>query len=135
MVLNKKTTLQLVSLWLPVIIQMGLIFYLSSLPAGSPALESFPVPGWLGHFAGYGLLALLLYRAFNRGFRGWSFKAAVSTFVVGFLYALSDEFHQMFVPGRHALLADIAIDTGGILSALLFLRVVAGQLSKKFPGY
>ena len=109
---------------------MSLIFYFSAQPKGSPALEGFPLPGWLGHLGGYALLALLFYRAFNGGYKGWSFQSAVKTFAAAFVYALSDEFHQLFVPGRQAALTDVAIDTAGILLALYLLRLPAkGYLS------
>jgi VanZ family protein len=37
-------------------------------------------------------------------------------------YSLTDEFHQLFVPGRHASIADCAIDsTGAALAVLLAL--------------
>jgi VanZ family protein len=39
-----------------------------------------------------------------------------------FLYAVSDEFHQTFIPGRVGLAADVGIDTlGGSLGLLLCL--------------
>jgi len=38
-----------------------------------------------------------------------------------FLYAASDEFHQIFVPSRTALVSDVIIDTtGGAIGLLLF---------------
>ena len=120
---KKKTLLvQQLSLWLPVLIQMGLIFYFSSQPAGSPALERFPTPPGFGHLVGYALLAFLLYRALYGSFSGWDLKAARNTFITGVLYAISDELHQLFVPGRHASAADVGIDAAGILMALLVVR-------------
>jgi len=38
------------------------------------------------------------------------------------LYAISDEIHQSFVPGRHARFADIMFDAAGALIALLIIR-------------
>lgn len=102
---------------------MTLIFYFSAQPGGSAVLESFPLPAGLGHLGGYGLLGLLLYRAFNRGLWGWSFNAARNSLLVAFLYAISDELHQIFVPGRQAALTDVVIDTAGALLALLAIRL------------
>ncbi len=112
------------SLWGPVVLQMGLIFYFSSQPKGSPALESFPLPAGIGHLLGYALLAFLLYRAFNRGLAGWSFIAGRNTFCFAFIYAVSDEIHQLFVPGRQASVFDVLIDAAGIVLALFLIAVL-----------
>ncbi len=110
-------------LWLPAFIQMALIFYFSAQPEGSPALESFPVPAGLGHLVGYAILGFLLYRAFNDGIKGWDFAAAWKSFLFGLLYAMSDELHQLYVPGREASIADVGIDAAGLLLALLLLWI------------
>jgi len=123
--------LQLLGLWIPVLIQMGLIFYFSAQPAGSPTLERFPLPPDLGHLGGYGLLSLLLYRAFNRSLFGWSIRPARNTLLVNLLYALSDELHQMFVPGRTPAVSDLVIDAAGVILALLFIRLVVNPLHSR----
>ncbi len=111
-------------LWVPVLAQMSLIFYFSAQPGGSAVLESFPLPAGLGHLGGYGLLGLFLYRAFNRGLWGWSFQAAKYSMLVAVVYALSDELHQLFVPGRQAALTDVFIDAAGALLALAAIRLL-----------
>lgn len=121
---QQKTVLQQGSLWLPVLIQMGLIFYYSAQPAGSPALERFPAPAGIGHLVGYAILGFLLYRAFNGGVAGWSREAAGYALLVGVIYAVSDEVHQVFVPGREASFFDVVIDTVGLLAALLVVWVL-----------
>lgn len=47
--------------------------------------------------------------------------------VVGFviLYAISDEFHQSFIPGRGALMKDVYIDTLGGISGILAVKMTA----------
>ncbi len=45
---------------------------------------------------------------------------------VAFLYAITDEFHQTFVPGRNGNCIDVMIDGAGILGAL-GLWQVAGR--------
>ena len=126
--------LYLLGLWVPVLLQMALIFYFSAQPAGSPSLESFPLPAGIGHLGGYGLLGLLLYRAFNRGLVGWNLVSARNTFVVGFLYAISDELHQMYVPGRTPAVSDVVIDAAGIILALLFIGLVVNPLYRGLKG-
>lgn len=118
---EKGRLLHLLWLWLPALVQMVLIFYFSSQPKGSPALENFPAPPGLGHLVGYAILGFLLYRAFNGGIIGWSGAAGRKSFVVGLLYAVSDELHQLFVPGRESSVIDVGIDAVGLLIALLLI--------------
>ncbi len=40
-------------------------------------------------------------------------KISIITVIICFLYAISDELHQYFVPGRACRLLDIFIDTSG----------------------
>lgn len=113
-----------VGLWGPVVLQMGLIFYFSAQPKGSSVLEEFPLSAPVGHLGGYFLLGLFLYRAFNGGLQNWGGAAvAFRSMLVGFLYALSDEFHQLFVPGRTATLVDLGYDLIGLLLAMAAVRL------------
>jgi VanZ family protein len=72
-----------------------------------------------GHFTGYAILGLLAARAFitsthSRLRRNWFL---VALFLVC-LYALSDEYHQSFVPSRTGSIYDSLIDVTGGLTAL-----------------
>ena len=110
--------------WAPVVGWMALIFFLS-------AQSQFPTPQqrWLdlllekaGHAFEYAILAALLTRALasGRNARGRAFLAAV---VFSWLYALSDEFHQSFVPGRTAGWSDVLFDwIGAMGGAWLWIR-------------
>ena len=40
------------------------------------------------------------------------------TLVFCFLYAITDEIHQMFVPGRAAMIRDVIIDSCGALCSI-----------------
>ena len=42
--------------------------------------------------------------------------------LIGFLYAVSDEIHQYFVPGRAMQARDVLIDTAGVLLGIWFVR-------------
>ena len=117
----KTSYLHIISLWFPVILQMGLIFFYSAQPSGSLVLEKFTLPGNIGHFGGYGLLGLLLYRAFGQGSMRWRVGVAWKCVLVALIYAVSDELHQIFVPGRQASLYDIFIDLAGVIAALAFI--------------
>ena len=47
-------------------------------------------------------------------FRSGGKKIAIAL-VVCILFAISDEFHQLFVPGRGAQVKDVLIDTAGAI--------------------
>ncbi len=86
-----------------------------------------------GHLTEYAILALLAARAFSTSSRDllrnrWFW---VSLLIV-VAYALSDEFHQSFVPSRTASIYDSMIDSIGGLIALLLLaiRVRSPRVSK-----
>lgn len=62
---------------------------------------------------------------------GW--KAFGIAVVVSFLYAVSDELHQYFVPGRTALLMDVIIDTAGATVGIALYSCLSSllKLSKR----
>ena len=64
------------------------------------------------HFFAYLILGLLMINAIrNSGIYGkQSILIALSICVI---YAISDEIHQLFVPGRSGLVKDVIIDTAG----------------------
>lgn len=102
-------------LWLPLVAWMGLIFCLSAQPD-----LPHPSNGWLdwlmssvAHLLLFAVLAILWARALGQGRRSWLTALALTL-----SYALSDEFHQIFVPGRHADPLDLAFDALGAVSGL-----------------
>ncbi len=100
-----------VRLWLPVLAWAALIFAFSSVPDLGTGLG-----GWdlvlrkLAHTAEYAVLGALLARALGRS------GLAVA---IGVLYAVSDEVHQAFVPGRLGSPVDVAIDAVGVVCGVL----------------
>jgi VanZ family protein len=72
------------------------------------------------HAIGYGLLSLSCWHGLH-----WEKRKLWLAFLIPTIYALSDEFHQSFVPGRHPSLLDaLVIDTGGAAFALLMAFLV-----------
>jgi VanZ family protein len=75
-----------------------------------------------GHFSEYAILALLAARAFRTStselFRQRWFWISLLLVIA---YALSDEFHQSFVPSRTASIYDCMIDSAGGLTALVLV--------------
>jgi len=78
-----------------------------------------------GHLTEYAVLALLLWRTIHQPQRRhplpWRWDEAGLALAVVFLYAASDEIHQIFVPMRTALVTDVFIDTAGGAAGLLAL--------------
>lgn len=68
----------------------------------------------LGHFTEYLIFGLLLARALESD-APWRPRHAVLVVVLATLYAVTDELHQYFVPGRTAAVADVVIDGTGAL--------------------
>lgn len=65
----------------------------------------------------YACLFILFYRALKNTSNLPSPKIALWAFILTFFYAISDEYHQTFIPGRTGTLRDVMIDTGGEILA------------------
>lgn len=117
--------------WMPTWLWMGIIFAFSSRP--SDELPDFGLYDLLvkkgGHMLGYALLAWLFFRSWQ-GSRPRN-RAYTLAFLSSVLYAVSDEVHQSFVPGRHARVTDVLIDTIGILLALWTVHFYRKQAKVK----
>ncbi len=108
---------------LPAIAWCFFIFIVSSIPSAKiPSLENysdkvvhasvFAVLCWLMHVA--------LFHQANQLIKKYSLFIAI-LFVL--IYGLSDEYHQLFTPGRSTDPYDVAADTfGGIVYAVISLR-------------
>lgn len=101
---------------------MALIFLASSVPKEVvPDLGIWDLLLKKGaHVAAYALLAILWLRALvarcpTRGVTGATVWLALG---ISVLYAISDEVHQTFVPGRNGTSIDVLIDTGGAFLGL-----------------
>jgi VanZ family protein len=76
------------------------------------------------HFSEYAVLALLAARAFKDSSRELLRRRwLIASFALVVVYALSDEYHQTFVPSRTGSIYDSFIDMSGGLTALLFLML------------
>jgi VanZ family protein len=144
LILNEPTPLRRSFFLVTWLIWMGIIFYFSTKTWGGAETQSsldqiltLYIPSVrellsiselghlnfairkLAHFTEYAILTLL-------GYWGWSKSLVYSpqqslriALTVSILFAISDEFHQLFVPGRTSLYTDVLIDClGASLSAL-----------------
>lgn len=103
--------------WLPAVLWMGGIFYLSqqSSPLGADAGASRAA---LAHVALFGGLAALLYWPLAGRSAQFAWAAMAISFALAVLYGVTDELHQAFVDGRVASEADLVIDAAGALAGV-----------------
>ncbi|MCP2597920.1 VanZ family protein [Candidatus Aminicenantes bacterium AC-335-L06] len=109
--------------WIPFVLYNFLIFYLSSL---SKISGSEKVPDEISHFFEFGLLSILFFLGWTQGFKEKIRKEHVFLIIFfSFLIAISDEVHQIFVPGRIFSLKDLSFDLLGILffSILIYFKL------------
>ena len=102
----------------------GVIYYLSSQP-GTDTPMLFPLQDKLLHaivFAILGFLGMGALEAAAHGYHAWQVWLVASLVT---LYALLDEFHQRFVPGRTVDIYDVMADIfGGLLGIWVMYRLV-----------
>lgn len=99
----------------PAVLLFVLLWSLSSIPSLQPPPLGFAWQDKVYHlvaYLGYGLSLCLLAWAWR-----WRWPTT-AVLVAGLLTAVLDEWHQSWVPGRQADVADIAADMLGIVAAL-----------------
>jgi len=124
---------KIISFWLPPVLWMSLIFFLSSFHK----LQASPV-GWqdfvirkLAHFCEYAILCFLCYRGLKNTTKVSLAKGLLLAFFMAVLYALSDEYHQTFINGRTGRSFDIWVDSFGAIGGLLFVLKLVKLLPEK----
>ena len=107
--------------WAPLFALMALIFALSAQPDLNSGLGLADTIGRkIIHACEYGLLAFLWWRALRTTeMRALAIPLAL---LLALAYAVTDEFHQTFISGRHGTPVDVAIDSIGAGLVLLQLR-------------
>lgn len=124
--------------WFVVIGWMSFIFYLSHQPATASSELSAGITAWVikvsqfitpldidmnhlhflirkgAHFFAYFILGILVMNALTNR-RLMSYRHVAIAFVICVLYAISDEIHQLFIPGRSGQLIDVWIDSVGAI--------------------
>ena len=107
---------------------MGIIFLFSSCNANISSMQSdmivklinnvIPINSFfirnLAHFSLFFILELILFL---------TVKNIYLSFFISSGYALLDEFHQYFVPGRSCELRDVLIDISGCILAILIIKL------------
>ena len=83
------------------------------------------------HASEYALLGILLTGAILDIRKPWK-RQLLACFLIGAAYAASDEFHQLFVPGRSGQIRDVMIDSAGVAAGIILacLAIKAFQCRK-----
>ena len=110
-------------LWSPVVVWAAFIFYLSGIPDLKTGLEFDFILRKILHIAEYLILVYLLYRAFAGSFNINTVRLFIYPAALSFLYAISDELHQSFVPGRNCSIWDVLIDSIGIFVFYIIILI------------
>ena len=85
----------------------------------------------VAHGLEYMLLGMLLTGAIMPA-KAIAITKATQPLVIGIAYAISDEVHQSFVPGRSCQFTDVCIDSGGVLVGVTIAFLVFYILMKKY---
>lgn len=89
----------------------------------------------VAHFLEYTILGILLTGVFYEKKRSRKQKYLIP-FVIGALYAVSDEIHQLFVgSGRACQFMDMVIDSGGVLMGILIVCLNIAIINKIAHAY
>ncbi len=123
---------RLASRFLPPLLLMGVIFFLSAQPGLNSGLGIWDlVLRKLAHMVEFGLLWFLWWRAFG-------YRSPVPPALIALGYAASDELHQTFVPDRGGSPFDWAIDAAGVglaaLAVILWSRVFPSRTPWSRPA-
>lgn len=118
--------------WLITIVIAIAIFYISSLTF-PPGKGSFGYKPLIYHISAFFFFALFLSLAL---IKGKNKMLTIPAIIIGILYGISDEVHQLFVPGRHFSFGDIFLDSFGVVLALTMYIIYFEFRQKKLnPKY
>lgn len=111
-------------IYLPLIIYWLILFIATSLP--TDYIPSVGVGDKFSHFFAYMVLSVLLYFTFSLQTRSEILKKypAIMTILVGSVYGILDELHQMLIPGRSAEFLDWIADFVGTIVGVLLARLL-----------
>ncbi len=110
--------------WGPPLLWMVVIFFLSS----RESTQVSDIYTWNFiffkslHIIEYAILYFLLFRAVLQENPKNQKKARLIALLITFLYAVSDEVHQTFVPTREGRLRDVGIDTIGMSLMYIYTK-------------
>lgn len=135
--------------WIPVVLWMSLIFILSHQDATrssqlSGGLMTAVMDALAGLFKGISIQPETLHFILRKGAHFTAYlvlgllaayaqepkrrKEWLWTLIICIVYAVSDEYHQTFIPGRSGELRDVLIDSAGSFTGLVFYGLTLNLL-------
>ena len=86
----------------------------------------------IAHFLLYSLGGFLIYNLIYIILRKYGYiKNIIISILCGVFYAITDEIHQLFVPGRSGEIRDVFIDTLGVIFGTLMYYLIISFLVKR----
>jgi len=103
---------------------MVVIFTVSSMPSQDLPSVGVPHADKVAHIIEYLILGFLLIRAISGSFGNIGLaKIIISVIIITSLYAILDEWHQSYVPGRQCDIFDFFADLVGANIGILLYRM------------
>lgn len=83
----------------------------------------------LAHYAVYIIGGILIY-SFMNTFSMTMKRSFLFSQIIGTGYAITDELHQYFIPGRSAQISDILLDAFGVLTGIIMMILLQALYNK-----
>ena len=101
--------------WIITIFVAIVIFYMSTLTFGAEIPPTpFNIKSLIYHFSAFFFLSFFLLISLTKG---KNMNLIYIGLIIAVIYGISDEIHQIIIPGRYFTLSDIMVDSLGILFA------------------
>ena len=88
----------------------------------------------LGHFVGYFILSVLLFRAWKSTLSLpvlWALRWSGIAFFMSAMVASLDEWHQLYIPSRTGAISDVMLDSSAALTAQIVIFLILRTKSAK----
>ncbi len=83
----------------------------------------------LAHFSIYTVVGFLMMALMSTYNAKTIIRVSIS-FGIGVIYAISDEIHQYFIPGRSGRVFDVIIDSFGVLTGICIIMIILYIITK-----
>lgn len=77
----------------------------------------------LAHFSIYALGGILILLHVNL-YKITSNQKVIISQIIGTTYAITDEIHQLFVPGRSGEIRDVCLDSLGVITGIIIILII-----------